>query len=211
MPDEHGDRGAASVLPRSAPLTHFHATRLPELGDVVLSVTRELNPQSWAPASMELRAFRADAPRRATIPAMGPDDMLVTDGGLAYARVDLASTDADASPPLPARDRVAHLVDLRFAGITAHERSSHVGTGLAEWLRVTLETELLLASFARLEGLGSALRLPLGDEVPADDDEANEDFLEWGADWLAAHEYEVRRQQPRGFSKRLSPAEGGDR
>jgi hypothetical protein len=189
-------------VPRSAPLTHFYATNLPDLGDVVLSVTRYLDAAQMAPRRMELRAFRAAASRRAALPRLEPEDLLVADGGLAYVDVDLRGS-GERFPFDDPRARVARVRELRFAGITSEERASHIGTGLAEWLRVTLECELLHSSFYEVTGEATAVRPPLGELPEPGTPEATEDFDGWAAEWLSSHEYLVVHEAPASFSKVL--------
>ena len=51
--------GVATSAPIAGPVTHYHARRFEELGDLVLAVTRVLDPVSITPDPPERRALRA--------------------------------------------------------------------------------------------------------------------------------------------------------
>lgn len=216
--DESNDRGAgiASTPAASGPVTHYHATRLDDVGDVVLAVTRILDRATCTPSRIQLRALRADATERAEILTGEGPSMLDVDGALAWVDVDLQGDHVDV-PWIAPSERVARVDALHLAGASPAERAGHVVTGLADWLLTVVETELLFATWFAVRGDARALspaRSGRADEDPAGALRRG-DFGTWAADWLARREYAVAHELPGTFAKvvnapLLARVESGD-
>lgn len=196
--------GVATAIPRRAPLSHFHAHRLP-LGDVVMACTQYTNPVTFAPAMQQVRVFRADAADRSKLASFGADTFMQCEGALAYASLDLRS-DLDYYPFDIPSDRVARLTEFRVAGNAAGDRAQVARQGLAEWLLETLETELVHAAYFAIKGdsrsFWPATRL---DTVDWHERYHSSDYGLWAADWLESRGYAVFRDDPGQFFLVFNP------
>lgn len=174
--DVHAGPGgglASSPLPAGADThaTHYHAARMDELGDVVLAVTRTLDPTTAAILRLELRAFAASAPGRGALAAAGLRQMLAAPGAIAYASIEMAS-------PGDAADE-RRVVQLQHCVVTDAAPTVAAAERVAHWLRRTWETELAVGSWPALRGSIAAFAIDGG--APAD----------WARTWLAASEHRV--------------------
>lgn len=177
---------ATSSLLVSDSVTHFHAARLPELGDTVLAVERRFDTDTAAALAIELRAFAAAAPGRGVLAAMDEAALLAAPGAIAYARVELSDLGFAADERRPAR--LARCVVSDAAPTVA------AAIGVADWLRRTWETELAFASWPALRGTLEAFAVDGG--APAD----------WARAWLEQTEHRVEDGEDAAFLKVLSSA-----
>jgi hypothetical protein len=179
--------GLASTPPvSSGRATHFHAARLPELGDVVLAVTRTFDPSTGAALRLELRAFAAAAPGRGTLAELPTDTLLDAPGALAVAVVELSDA-GDA-----ADERRAARLHMCLVGDAAPTAAS--ARGVADWLRTTWETELAFASWPAVRGTLDAFARDGGA------------VADWARDWLVQSEHAVEDGERASFIKVLSSA-----
>lgn len=177
---------ATSSLLVSERVTHFHAARLPELGDTVLAVERRFDTDTAAALAIELRAFAAAAPGRGALAAMDEATLLAAPGAIAYARVELSAPGFAADERRPAR--LARCVVSDAAPTAAAARA------VADWLRRTWETELAFASWPALRGSLDAFAVNGG--APAD----------WAREWLEQTEHRVEGGEDATILKVLSAA-----
>lgn len=179
--------GLASGPTARTRASHFHAARLPELGDVVLSVTRVFDEETAAALRIELRAFSASAPGRGTLAELPLDSMLDAPGAIAAAELELAAAGDEAD------DRRA--AKLLRCVVSDAAPTAAAARGVAEWLRATWETELAFGSWPAVSGTLDAFAHDGGE--PAD----------WAAEWLRDSEHHVdAEQEPATFLKVLSAA-----
>lgn len=192
--------GVASAVPRHAPLAHFHAARL-AIGDVVMACTQYTNPYTFAPEQHQLRVFRADAPRRDRLPTMSAGELMQTQGGLAYASLDLRTETLPFPFDVPS-DRVARLTEFRLAGSSANERAQHLRNGVADWLLQTIESELVFGTYFAVRGdsrsFWPAERTDAGDWP---DRMRSSDYGVWAAEWLDGRDYAIFPDEPGQFFK----------
>jgi len=167
--------------------TNYHAARLPELGDVVLAVTRVFDRTTIAPLRIELRAFTAAAPGRGALATMHADHLLNAPGAIAYARVDLLEAGDPADERRPAR--------LQRCFVTDAAPTAACARGVAEWLRATWETELAFGSWPALRGNLDAFATPDGGAV-----------ADWARVWLKDAEHQVADSEEGAFLKVLAAA-----
>jgi len=183
--------GAGGGLTSSAPVaggvaTHYHAARLPELGDTVLAVARVFDPQTSAALRLELRAFTASAPGRG-----GPAPR----GAAARRRAPRAGPHAMiqlSEPGLAADER--DVATLERCIVTDAAPTAAAARGIADWLRATWETELAFGSWPAIIGTLEAFAIDGGE--PAD----------WAREWLEQSEHRVADGEPETFLKVLSRA-----
>jgi hypothetical protein len=166
--------------------THFHAARLPELGDTVLAVRRVFDPSTAAALRLELRAFAAAAPGRGTLATMSEAELLRAGGAIAFASVTLAGADDAADERRAAR--------LERCVVTDAAPTAAAARGVAEWLRTTWETELAFGSWPAITGTLDAFAIDSG--APAD----------WAREWLLDTEHHVADGDDGRFLKVLSAA-----
>jgi hypothetical protein len=183
-----GDGGglASGPVVTGGVATHYHAARLPELGDVVLAVARVFDVDTGAALYLELRAFAASAPGRGTLAELDERDLLRSQGAIAYASIQLSA------PGYAADERAT--ATLERCIVTDAAPTAAAARGVAEWLRSTWETELAFGSWPAIDGTFEAFASDGGE--PAD----------WARDWLEASEHLVREGDPATFIKVLSPA-----
>lgn len=197
--------GVASRPPMAGPVTHYNARRFAELGDLVLAVTRILDPVAMTPERLELRAFLAGAPGRAELMAAGPDQLLASEGGMAWVGIDLQCQRTSFPWDAPA-ERVARLERLHLQGAGPADRAVHAVNGLADWLAATWEHELTFGTWYAVRG--DARCLERRDALVQSDDPARSlrtgDFGAWAATWLAGREYAVTTEPPGDFLKVLN-------
>ena len=185
--------GLASEAPvPSGAAVHYHAARLPELGDVVLAVARVFDPETAASLRIELRAFAASAPGRGALASMGGEDLLDAPGAIAYAELELSAAGDHAD------DRRA--AKLLRCIVTDAAPTAAAARGVADWLRATWETELAFGSWPAVGGTLEAFSIDGG--ATAD----------WARAWLLDGEHVVLDGEPEAFLKVLSPTwlEGAD-
>lgn len=182
------DGGLASgTVVRSARASHFHASRLPEFGDVVLSVTRVFDDETAAALGIELRAFSATAPGRGALAELPLDKLIDAPGVIAVAELVLAAEGDEADERRAAR--LTRCVVSDAAPTVAAAR------GVADWLRATWETELAFGSWPAVSGTLEAFAHAGGE--PAD----------WAAEWLRDGEHRLDTDaRPASFLKVLSAA-----
>ncbi len=144
--------------------THFHAARLPDLGDVVLAVTRRFDPQTAASTAIELRAFAASAPGRGSLVQLPLDALASAPGAVAAARLELADEGDVADDRRPVR--------LTRCIVTDAAPTAAAARGVADWLRTTWETELAFGSWPAVEGTLDAFTHDGGD------------VADWAREWL---------------------------
>ena len=166
--------------------THFHAARLPELGDTVLAVARVFDQDSGAALRIELRAFAAAAAGRGTLAELDERELLRAPGAIAYAAIQLSA------PGLPPDERGT--AKLERCVVTEAAPTAAAARGVAEWLRGAWETELAFGSWPAISGTLEAFAADGG--APAD----------WARDWLVASEHHVSEGEPASFLKVLSAA-----
>lgn len=174
---------ASSLATRSGRATHFHAARLPELGDVVLSVSRVFDTDTGAALAIELRAFAASAPGRGSLAELPIDRVVDAPGAIAAAHLELSAAGDEADERRPAT--------LVRCVVTDAVPTPASARGVAEWLRTTWETELAFASWPAVRGTMDAFRTA-GGEV-----------ADWASGWLTESEHRVDDD---AFLKVLSPA-----
>lgn len=178
---------ASGPAVRSARASHFHAARLPELGDVVLSVTRVFDEETAATLGIELRAFSATAPGRGALAELPLDGLLDAPGAIAAAELVLAAGGDEAD-----ERRAAKLVRCVVSDAAP---TAAAARGVAEWLRATWETELAFGSWPAVSGTLEAFAHDGGE--PAD----------WSTEWLRDAEHHVDTDaEPATFLKVLSAA-----
>jgi hypothetical protein len=179
--------GLASSAPISGGVaTHYHAARLPELGDTVLAVARVFDDQTGAALRLELRAFAASAPGRGTLAELDEPELLRAPGAIAYAHIQLSE------PGLAADER--DVATLERCVVSDAAPTAAAARGVADWLRGTWETELAFGSWPALIGTLDAFAIDGGE--PAD----------WARDWLEQTEHRVADGEPETFLKVLSKA-----
>lgn len=185
-------RGPGGGLASGAPVpvtgsTHFHAARLPDLGDVVLAVTRIFDPETVAARRLELRAFAASAPGRGSLASMPADALLEAPGAIAYAALELAAAGDSADERRAAT--------LERCAVTDAAPTDAAARGVADWLRTTWETELAFGSWPAVRGSLAAFALGAGGS-PAS----------WASAWLEATEHHVGDEIDPQFVKVLATA-----
>lgn len=180
--------GLASSPPTpSGATTHYHAARLPQLGDVVLAVARIFDPRTAAALRIELRAFAASAQGRGALATMGASHFVDAPGSLAFASIELSAPGDAADERRPAT--------LRRCIVTDAAPTVAAARGVADWLRATWETELAFGSWPAIIGTLDAFAVEGG--VPSD----------WAHAWLAAAEHRIdETSTPHSFLKVLSDA-----
>lgn len=179
--------GLASTPPTGGgSATHFHAANLPELGDVVLAVTRVFDTSTGAALAIELRAFAASAPGRGSLAQMPLDALVEAPGAIAVAGLTLSEPGDEADERRPAV--------LGRCVVTDAAPTVAAARGVAEWLRTTWETELAFASWPAVRGTTEAFSI--GGGAVAD----------WARDWLTDSEHWIGEGDPAPFLKVLSPA-----
>ena len=170
-PGRGGGLATASPVVGGGTATHFHAARLPELGDTVLAVSRVFDPESAATLRIELRAFSAAAPGRGSLAQMDEAELLAAPGAIAYASLQLA-TPGDA-----ADERRA--ATLQRCIVTDAAPTVAAARGVADWLRTTWETELAFGSWPAVTGTLSAFARDGGA------------VADWAHDWLLESEHHL--------------------
>ena len=190
-PGPGGGLASEAPVPFGAAV-HYHAARLPELGDVVLAVARVFDPESAASLRIELRAFAASAPGRGTLAAMRGSELLEAPGAIAYAELELSAAGDFAD------DRRA--AKLLRCVVTDAAPTAAAARGVADWLRATWETELAFGSWPAVGGTLEAFST--GGGATAD----------WARELLVDGEHVILDGDPDTFLKVLSPAwlEGAD-
>ncbi len=181
--------GLASTAPvPSGAAVHYHAARLPDIGDVVLAVARVFDETTGAALRIELRAFTAAAPGRGSLAAMPGSELLDAPGAIAYAELELSASGDSAD-----ERRAATLVRCV---VTDAAPTAAAARGIADWLRTTWETELAFGSWPAVRGTLEAFAADGGE--PAD----------WARAWLVDGEHHVEEDggEASGFLKVLSPA-----
>lgn len=181
---------ASGPLVSGGVTTHFHAARLPELGDTVLAVTRVFDASTNAALRIELRAFAAAAPGRGTLAGLDARSFADAPGALAFASVELATSGDAADERRPAT--------LTRCVVTDAAPTATAARGVADWLRSTWEVELAFGSWPAVRGRLDAFSLDGTDPAV------------WAAEWLEASEHliepgEHEHDGPR-FLKVLSAA-----
>lgn len=154
--------------------THFHAARLPQLGDTVLAVTRTFDRETAAALEIELRAFAAAAAARRSLVDVDAETFLQSSGAVGYGLVELAGA-GDA----PDQRRPARLVRCVVSDAAP---TADAARGVADWLRTTWETELSFGSWPAVDGSLQAFALD-GGAAPS-----------WAGDWLARSSHHVDAQ-----------------
>jgi hypothetical protein len=179
--------GLASGIPmQSGRADHFHAARLPELGDVVLAVTRVFDTATGAALGIELRAFAASAPGRGALAQLPVSQFAQAPGAIAVATLALAAPGDQADDRRP--------VTLERCVVTDAAPTAAAARGVAEWMRATWETELAFGSWPAVHGTIDAFAID-GGEVS-----------DWARQWLEQSEHHVDDADPAAFLKVLSPA-----
>lgn len=179
--------GLASATPAGAGVgTHYHAARLPGLGETVLAVARVFDEQTGAALRIDLRAFAASAPGRGALAAMDEARLLEAPGAIAWASVALSAPGDAADERRAAR--------LSRCIVTDAAPTAAAARGVAEWLRAAWETELAFGSWPAISGSLDAFAIDGGE--PAD----------WARDWLLASEHHIAEGTPPTFLKVLSEA-----
>jgi hypothetical protein len=166
--------------------THFHAARLPGMGDVVLSVTRVFDTTTAAALDLELRAFAASAPGRGALAELPVDAIVDAPGAIAVAALELSAAGDEAD-----ERRAARLVRCV---VTDAVPTVAAARGVADWLRTTWETELAFASWPAVEGTLDAFAIDGGEAA------------DWAREWLLDCEHHVDDSSPAAFLKVLSSA-----
>jgi hypothetical protein len=179
--------GLASGIPTpSGRAHHFHAARLPELGDVVLAITRVFDTTTGAALGIELRAFAASAPGRGALAQLPASQFAQAPGAIAIATLELAAPGDRSDDRRP--------VTLERCVVTDAAPTAAAARGVAEWMRATWETELAFGSWPAVHGTIDAFAID-GGEV-----------ADWARQWLAQSEHHVDGAEPAAFLKVLSPA-----
>lgn len=178
--------GLAGTVPAGGAATHFHAARLPELGDTVLAVARVFDQDTGAALRIELRAFAASAPGRGALAELDEQELLRAPGAIAYAAIHLSAPGFAADERGTAR--------LERCIVTEAAPTAAAARGVADWLRGAWETELAFGSWPAISGSFDAFVIDGG--APAD----------WAHDWLVESEHHVSDGDPATFLKVLSPA-----
>lgn len=187
-------RGGGLVHPvATEPATHYHAARLPDIGDVVLAITRTFDPRTSAARRIELRAFTAAAPDRGRLAAVSVEELLASDGALAAVELDLARAGDVADERRP-----AELARCAFAA-AAGDRAT--GAGLAEWMRRAWETELAFGSWPAIRG--RLEHVVIAERPHGRGGSVTTRPAAWAADWLEATDHLVEGV---GFLKVLGPS-----
>ena len=179
--------GLASRPPVSGATTHYHAARLPELGDVVLAVARRFDESTGASVGIELRAFAASAPARGALAAMAADEFLRSPGAIAFASLRLADHGDAADERRPAT--------LSRCTVSDAAPTAEAARGIADWLRSTWETELAFGSWPAVRGT-----------VDAFGDGQGGSSADWAPQWLRDSEHHVGDERPARFLKVLDAA-----
>jgi hypothetical protein len=141
----------------------FQASRLPELGDTILAVTRTCESASHRPRTIELRAFAASAPGRGALAQLTRARFLGTAGALGWAAIEL--NDGAAT--------------LERCIVTDAAPTAGAARTTAEWLRTAWESELRFGGVHVITGTMEAFAVDGGE--PAD----------WSRDWLEATEHRL--------------------
>ncbi|MCW2960104.1 MAG: hypothetical protein JWM25_1409 [Thermoleophilia bacterium] len=162
--------GLASTSGAMAPATHFHAARLPELGDSVLAVTRTFDAETGAPLALELRSFAAAAPGRGVLATATARELLDAPGAIAFAAIELAAPGDAADERRPAT-----LTQLTLSDAAPTDSAARV---VADWLRATWEAELAFGSWPALRGSVTAIS-------------AGTASADWARTWLTDGEHRV--------------------
>lgn len=178
--------GLASAPASGGVATHYHAARLPELGDTVLAVARVFDEQTAAALRIDLRAFAASAPGRGTLATMTEDELLRAPGSIAFASIELSAAGDAADERRTAR--------LARCIVTDAAPTAAAARGIADWLRRAWETELAFGSWPAINGTLEAFAVDGGE--PAD----------WAREWLLESEHHVDDADPPTFLKVLSDA-----
>ena len=185
--------GTGGGLSSSSPVaagatTHFHAARLPDLGDAVLAVSRVFDVDTTAALRIDLRAFAASAPGRGALAEMPERELLNAPGAIAFATVELSAA-GDAADE-------RRTATLTRCVVTDAAPTAAAARGVADWLRTTWETELAFGSWPAIRGTVSAFGV--ADGAPAD----------WAREWLRASEHHVAdgAEDSAAFLKVLSAA-----
>lgn len=179
--------GLASGAPvPSGAAVHYHAARMPDLGDVVLAVARVFDADTGAALRIELRAFTAAAPGRGAIATMSGEELLDAAGAIAYAELELSAQGDEADERRAAT--------LTRCVVTDAAPTAAAARGIADWLRSTWETELAFGSWPAVRGTLEAFAAAGG--APAD----------WAREWLVDGEHHVDDADPAAFLKVLSSA-----
>lgn len=180
-----GGLASGAPVPSGAAM-HYHAARLPDLGDVVLAVARVFDADTGAALRIELRAFTAAAPGRGALATMVGEELIEAPGAIAYAELEL-SAQGDA-----ADERRA--ATLTRCVVTDAAPTAGAARGIADWLRTTWETELAFGSWPAVRGTLDAFSTNGG--AAAD----------WAREWLVEGEHHVDDGDSAAFLKVLSPA-----
>jgi hypothetical protein len=167
--------------------THYHAAKLPELGDVVLAVARRFDQATGAAVGIELRAFAASAPGRGTLATLAPDEFLRAPGAIAFASLRLADHGDAADERRPAT--------LARCTVSDAAPTAEAARGIADWLRSTWETELAFGSWPAVRGT-----------VDAFGDGQGGATADWAEQWLRDAEHHVGSEHPARFLKVLDAA-----
>lgn len=179
--------GLASAMPAAGGVArHFHAARLPELGDTVLAVARVFDEQTGAALRIELRAFAASAPGRGSLAQLDEAELLEAPGAIAFASIQLSAPGYAADERGTAR--------LERCIVTEAAPTAAAARGVADWLRGAWETELAFGSWPAIGGNLDAFAFDGGE--PAD----------WAHDWLVETEHLVTEGDETTFLKVLSDA-----
>lgn len=165
---------------------HYHAARLPELGDTVLAVARVFDEDTAAALRIELRAFAASAPGRGTLARLEEAQLLEAPGSIAFASLQLSAPGCAADERDTAR--------LVRCVVTDAAPTPAAARGVADWLRGAWETELAFGSWPAIKGTFDAFAVDGGE--PAD----------WAREWLLDSEHHVDDGERPGFLKVLSDA-----
>lgn len=124
--------------------THYHAAAIHQLGNVVLAVTRRLDPVSAATTHLILRAFAATSPNRNNIAQLEKREFLSSAGALAISEMSLA---------LPGDEPdVRGTVVLNYLNFTDAVISAAAMQELGDLLCSTWEAELSFGSWPALRG-----------------------------------------------------------
>ncbi len=181
-----GGLASGAPVPSGAAM-HYHAARLPDLGDVVLAVARVFDPATGAALRIELRAFTAAAPGRGAIATMSGEELLDAPGAIAYAELELSAKGDEADERRAAT--------LARCVVTDAAPTAAAARGIADWLRATWETELAFGSWPAVRGTLEAFAAPGGGAT-----------ADWAREWLVDGEHHVDDADPAAFLKVLSSA-----
>ncbi len=180
-----GGLASGAPVPSGAAM-HYHAARLPDLGDVVLAVARVFDADTGAALRIELRAFTAAAPGRGALATMAGDELVDAPGAIAYAELELSAQGDEADERRAAT--------LTRCVVTDAAPTAAAARGIADWLRTTWETELAFGSWPAVRGTLDAFSTNGGASA------------DWAREWLVDGEHHVDDADPAAFLKVLSPA-----